>query len=306
MRTLIVTAALAAAALVLSGCAPVTTTSASGGAAASGAWLPADTEVQRNIAYGSDPRQVLDVYAPQAVSDAPIILMVHGGSWVRGDKAATGVVHNKVAHYLPSGFVFISMNYRFSPAVTPVDEAADVATALAFVQQHAGDWGGVGQKVVLMGHSAGANLVTLVAADPTFATEAGAGPWLGTIPLDSAAYNVVTIMEKPHLSLYDPVFSDDMQLWKDSSPTLRLSGIPAPMLLVCGSGRADACSQARGFEDAVRAEADAPADLNIRVYPVAMSHGEINAELGTPIPLTRTVDDFLASLGLKVGAGTSG
>lgn len=306
MRRVIVAVAVSACALLLGGCATVATTSASGNSAASGAWLPVNTEVHRDIAYGSDPLQTLDVYAPQGASDAPILLMVHGGSWVRGDKAATGVVDNKVEHYLPMGFVFVSINYRLSPAVTPVDEAGDVAAALAFVQQHAAEWGAAGQNVVLMGHSAGGNLVSLVAADPTFAANAGADAWRGTIALDSAAYDVVSIMEKPHRTLYDPAFGDDEQLWKDSSPTLRVAGIPAPMLLVCGSGRADACPQAQGFADAVRRQAPAGSDLNIRVYPVALSHGEISSELGTPIDLTGTVDSFLASLGLKIVGSASG
>ncbi len=303
---MIVTAAVAVTALVLAGCAPVTTTSASGDAVVSGAWLPAATEIHRDVAYGSDPLQVLDVYAPGGVSGAPVILMVHGGSWVRGDKAAAGVVDNKVAHYLPMGFVFVSMNYRLSPAVTPVDEAGDVAAALAFVQKHAAEWGGSGEDVVLMGHSAGGNLVSLVAADPSFAANAGAGAWRGTVSLDGAGFDIVSIMEKPHFALYDPVFGNDEQLWKDSSPTLRLSGVPAPMLLVCGSARADACPQAQGFENAVRKQAAAGSDVGIQVFPVAMSHGKISSELGKPIPLTHTVDDFLASLGLKVGASASG
>ena len=298
-------AASLAAMLLLAGCVEVAAEQPSPAPAAQGSWLPAGAVVHRDIAYGTDPLQRLDVYAPADAHDAPILLMVHGGGWVRGDKAASGVVDNKVAHYLPSGFLVVSTNYRLSPEVDPAGEAGDVASALAFVQGHAAEWGGSSRKVVLMGHSAGANLVGLLAADPSIAAGAGASPWLGTVVLDSAAYDVVSIMQKPHLALYDPVFGQDEALWRESSPTLRLSAVPAPMLLVCDSDRADACPQAKGFASAVAAIAgDSPA--GVVVYPVALRHGEISSELGTPTELTTRVDEFLAALGLNNAGGASG
>ena len=249
--------------------------------------------VHRDLAYGSDPAQQLDVYQPAGASGDPIIVMVHGGGWQRGDKGASGVADNKVAHYLPKGYVVVSTNYRLSPTVDPVTEAHDVAAALAYTQQHAQDWGGDAHRVVLMGHSAGANLVSLVAADPSYAKQTGAAPWLGTVSLDSAAYNVVDIMQAPHLSLYDPVFAQNRQLWQAASPTLQLSGRPAPMLLVCGTGRADSCPQAQAF-----AAAAETLGTRTQVDPVDLRHGEIDSELGTPGALTTTVDTFLRTLGL--------
>ena len=53
--------------------------------------LPADTRVVRDVAYGSDPRQRFDVYAPPHAHGAPVLVMVHGGGWRRGDKAMPGV-----------------------------------------------------------------------------------------------------------------------------------------------------------------------------------------------------------------------
>ncbi|MBU6249022.1 MAG: alpha/beta hydrolase, partial [Xanthomonadaceae bacterium] len=57
--------------------------------------LPAGTRVVRDVAYGPDALQRLDVYAPAGAHDAPVILMVHGGGWRRGDKAMSNVVANK-------------------------------------------------------------------------------------------------------------------------------------------------------------------------------------------------------------------
>jgi acetyl esterase/lipase len=251
-------------------------------------------QVEQNVAYGSDPAQVMDVYHQQDAKDAPVIFMVHGGGWRRGDKAADGVVTNKMQYYVPNGYVFISINYRLYPDVDPVQEASDVAQALAFAQQHAASWGADPTKFVVIGHSAGANLVALLTSRPDLQASNGAQPWLGTVVLDSAAYNVVTIMEAPHLKLYDPIFGKDHALWVASSPTLQLKAAPAEsMLLVCSSNRANSCPQATAFATKATGLGG-----TVTVLPEALRHGNINANLGLPGDYTDSVDNFLHSLGL--------
>jgi acetyl esterase/lipase len=255
--------------------------------------LPNGAHVERDVAYGPDPEQRMDVYRPANAQNAPVIFMVHGGGWRRGDKEAAGVVNNKVQYWLPKGYVVMSVGYRLVPQVTPLGEADDVARALAFAQGKAKAWGADPTRFVLMGHSAGAHLVTLVSADPSIATRAGAGPWLGTVALDSGAYNVVEIMEQRHFSLYDEAFGNDRDLWRAASPTLRLARAPVPMLLVCSSRRADSCAQAGAF-----AQKATSLGGRVKVAPVDLRHGNINAQLGTPGELTAQVDAFLHSLKL--------
>lgn len=255
---------------------------------------PAGTRIDRDLAYGSDPEQRIDVYRPASVEHAPILVMVHGGGWWRGDKARPPVIDNKVNHWLPKGYIVVSVNYRLVPKADPVAETGDVADALAYVQRHAAEWGGDPGRVVLMGHSAGAHLISLLAAAPEIAEKAGAKPWLGTIALDSAAYNVVTVMKQRHFDLYDRAFGTDQALWHAASPALRLKTAPTPMLLVCSSKRADACPAAKDF--AARAEA---LGGRVTTLPVDMTHGEINALLGTGGAYTDAVDKFLGSIGLK-------
>jgi arylformamidase len=255
---------------------------------------PPGGRVERDVAYGPDSAQRFDVYLPAwKVAGAPVLVMAHGGAWLIGDKGSAGVVENKAAHWLPQGVIFVSVNYRLSPKADPLAQADDVAKALAAAQARAAGWGADPARFVLMGHSAGAHLVALLAADPSIATRQGARPWLGTVVLDSAALDLVKIMEGRHLRFYDRVFKDDPAYWRRASPLERLTGTPAPMFVVCSSRRRDSCAHAREF--AAKATA---LGGHATVQPEALSHAEINKTLGQAGPYTQAVDAFLRSVGV--------
>ena len=257
----------------------------------------------RDRPYGADPLQRMDVYLPAAGSAAssaavasgmraPVIFMVHGGAWRTGDKAMSRVVQEKVARWVPKGFVFISVNYRLYPAVNVLQEAQDVAMALAAAQSRAASWGADASRFILMGHSAGAHLVSLINASPTLAQREGAWPWLGTVSLDSAALNVPVVMTAPHYPFYDEVMGANPLFWAAVSPYHALSGPVPPFQFVCSTERPDhPCLQAQGMARRVR-------DLGGRaeVLPQELTHGEINAQLGLESAYTRAVETFMASL----------
>jgi acetyl esterase/lipase len=255
--------------------------------------LPDDTRVLRNFAYGPHPRQKLDVYrADGPVADAPVIVMVHGGGWVTGDKAAPGNVGAKAVRWLERGFVFVSVNYRFVPDVDVLTQADDVARALAVVQARAKAWGGDPARIVLMGHSAGGHLVALVAADPARWRSTGLRPWLGTVSLDSGAYDLVALMNRRHFALYDRAFGADPAAWTAASPVAALKPDALPLLAVCSRRRIDqSCAQARAYAASARA-----VGARVEVLPAELSHGDINGQLGQPSSYTYAVERFLASL----------
>ncbi|MBK9143061.1 MAG: alpha/beta hydrolase [Candidatus Melainabacteria bacterium] len=253
--------------------------------------LPSDITVKRDLAYGKDPAQRIDVYIPQGAKNAPVIFMVHGGAWMIGDKGNKGVVDNKVKRWGPQGFVFISANYRLFPAADPLEQARDVARALAFAQSRATSFGASPDSFILMGHSAGAHLVSLISADRSLATNEGARAWLGTISLDSAAMDVVSRMKEPHQGFFDKAFGSDPEYWKSTSPLYRLSVAPPPMLLVCSSRRQNSCQQARDF--AARA---GELGGRVQVLTQPLSHGQINNNLGAPSDYTDEVERFIKSL----------
>lgn len=254
----------------------------------------AGAQVLRDIPYGGDPRQRMDVHLPPRPGNAPIILMVHGGAWAIGSRSAPGVVDNKAAYWLRRGGIFVSIGYRLLPDADPLAQTADVAAALAAVQRQARGWGGDPARIALMGHSAGAHLVALLAADPAIAARAGATPWRATVALDSAALDVGAIMARRHPALYDRAFGADPEFWRRASPVAQLAQTTAPMLLVCSSLRRDACPPAEAFAQRARAFGG-----RAEVLPVALSHGAINAELGQPSAYTDAVDRFLASVGMR-------
>ncbi len=255
--------------------------------------LPPGAREQKDVAYGSDPAQRLDVYLPREAHGAPVILMIHGGGWIIGDKGNAGVVAAKVAHWLPRGYIVVSANYRMARPPAPLEQADDVARALAYVQANARTWGGDPSRLVLMGHSSGAHLVALLAADPGIATRQAAQPWLGSVLLDSAALDLVGLMQARHARIYDRVFGADPAAWAEASPLQRLVAPRAPVLLVCSTRRSDSCPAARAFA-AKATSLGARADI----LPVDLGHGEVNASLGRASAYTAAVDDFMRRLGL--------
>ena len=270
-----------------------------GSFALAGPTVPEGVSRLVDIAYGQDPRQRMDVYLPGKAANAanaarvPVIVMVHGGAWMVGNKAMPKVVDNKVAHWVQQkGWIFISVGYRLSPQVDPLVQARDVAAALAKAQAMAASWGGDSSRFFLMGHSAGAHLVALLAASPALAREAGAHPWLGTVALDSAALDLERIMRARHMGFYDKVFGADPAYWRSVSPSSVLAADATPMLLVCSTQRGDGpCPQARDFAAKVMAKG-----VRASVLPQDLTHEQINATLGLPGAYTEAVDGFMASL----------
>lgn len=256
------------------------------------ATLPAGVHAIRDVAYGTGALERFDVYLPgQPVHGAPVIFLVHGGAWAFGDKASARFVENKVARWVPRGFIVVSANYPLVPAATPLRQARDLGQALAAAQRMAASWGGDRHRFILMGHSAGAHLVSLVSAAPSLALERGATPWLGTVALDSAAYDVAEIMQGRHLRLYDNAFGNDPSGWAAASPYQRLGSRITPFLAVCSSRREESCPQARRFV----AKA-AGLGARARVLPEDLSHEEINERLGLPSDYTAAVEAFMHSL----------
>lgn len=135
------------------------------------------TDVVRDIAYGDDARQSLDLYVPAAtapgVRPRPILMFVHGGSWRDGDKESYAFAGKRFAS---EGFVTSVPSYRVLPDHIYADIMADMAAALATTLRRAADEGGDPERVFLVGHSAGAYNVVQLALAPEFLAAEGLSP----------------------------------------------------------------------------------------------------------------------------------
>lgn len=139
--------------------------------------LPALAAEPTTIDYGKDSLQQLDYFRLDGpTTAAPLVVFVHGGSWQRGDKSATA--RRKAAWSARQGYAFATINYRLVPQVDVASQTQDVADALAALRDRAGKLGFDPDRIVLMGHSAGAQLAALVATDERYAGQAG-------LPLES-------------------------------------------------------------------------------------------------------------------------
>ena len=131
------------------------------------ALMPKDPGVQRiaNVAYGTGPRQTMDLYRPaqRSATALPVIVFLYGGSWNSGDRQGYEFVGRALA---AKGFLVAIPDYRLVPQVHYPAFLQDNAAAVRWIAQHAGDYGGQSGRVVLVGHSAGAYNAAMVAIDP--------------------------------------------------------------------------------------------------------------------------------------------
>lgn len=160
---------------LLSACSPVSLLNA---------LTPSDTYTKTaNLAYGSDPRQRLDVYVPTTknAGPTPVVLFFYGGSWNSGSRRDYRFVGEALASH---GYVTVIADYRLYPQVRYPDFLKDGAYAFAWVEQHIADYGGDPKHLFLMGHSAGAYNAAMLALDPRLLAEVNQTPsairgWIG-------------------------------------------------------------------------------------------------------------------------------
>ena len=125
----------------------------------------------RDVTYGPDPLQKLDVFTPDgAGGKRPVLIFVHGGGFVRGDKAPAGSPFNDnvMVWAAKHGMVGVDINYRLAPKDPWPAGVQDTADAVAWVRAHIAEHGGDPNRIFLWGHSAGSNHVADYVAHDEF------------------------------------------------------------------------------------------------------------------------------------------
>lgn len=128
-------------------------------------------KLARNVPYGPDERQKLDIYAPrQASGPLPVIFFIYGGSWMDGDRHNYDFAGRALAAL---GYVTVIADYRVLPAVEYPGFLDDGAAAFGWVVEHIASHGGDPTRIALMGHSAGAYNALMLGLDPAYLAQMG-------------------------------------------------------------------------------------------------------------------------------------
>lgn len=246
----------------------------------------------KEAASGVDPTHVsLDIYAAEGSTDLPVMIYIHGGGWRAGDKSAVGV---KPAFFNDLGFVFVSINYRLVPDVDILTQLQDSADAIGWVKRNIGGYGGDPARIHLIGHSAGAHHVAILATNEQFINQAGVGlkDIKSVIELDTQALDVVELMQNNSNGLYEQAFGKDPAVWERISPrhnATRGKRLPAFLLFVADN-RLQKIEQAEAFKKTLES---AGAYCRFIESP-GHDHGSLNRAVGEPDdPVTREISAFL-------------
>ena len=210
-------------------------------------------ESRVDVPYGpAGAENTLDVrYQPGAAK--PLIVFAHGGGWQHGDKTPGTRL---LAPSFSSTTTFASVNYRLAPSATIKDAASDVARAIAYLEQHAADYAIDPTRIVLMGHSAGAHLVALVATDGSYLVQAGVAPPAirGVVLLDCAGCDIEAFMErKPRNKTLRGLFGADRDSWRATSPVAlaRSAAQIPPFMVTYSPDRPGSASDAQSLSTAL-------------------------------------------------------
>ena len=234
-------------------------------------------------------RHVLDVYAPANAKHLPVVFWIHGGGWQTGDKAN---VQEKPKFFLDQGFVFASINHRLLPEVDMGSLIGDVAKAFGWVQKHIAEYGGDPQRVLVGGHSSGAQLATLICTDDRYLKAEGASfrSLIGCVPVDGDTYDVPAIIETAETRRrvhgqeqakfgHREKFGNSPEKHKDFSAVTHVAkdkGIP-PFLVLHVANHPDNSAQAFRLGSVLK-----EAGIPVKVFGAKdTDHTQINANLGT-------------------------
>ena len=269
-----------------------------------------------DISYdrGSPPHKAslnaLDVHVPDTPSRAPrpVVVMVHGGAWSHGSKES--FEQNKARALTDAGYVVVNINYRLSPhglfatwrpgRIRHPDHVHDVAEAVGWVHDEIARFGGDPDRIALLGHSAGAHLVSLVGTDPSHLDGAAVprSALRAVVSLDSAAYQVRGRIESSRGAMrrmYTTAFGRPREerrdpSWRAASPLTHADPSDPPELVVTQTRNADRRAEATRFATALGQRAG-------DVLALGYSHAAISRRLGSandPEGLTTAVLAFLA------------
>ncbi len=261
--------------------------------------------IKHDIPYveNGNARHVLDIDAPANAKNLPVVFWIHGGGWQAGDKSD---VKLKPQWFMDKGFVFVSTNYRLLPEVDMGTLIRDVAKAYGWVQKHIAEYGGDPQRVLVGGHSAGAQLAAILCTDDRYLKEVGASfkGLMGCAPVDGDTYDVPAIIETAETRLrahklpprgngHREKFGTTAENHINFSAVTHVAkdkGIP-PFLILHVAAHPDTSAPAQRLGAALK-----DASIPTTVFGAKdTNHSKLNDDLGLPDdPATKALSEFVA------------
>jgi len=190
-----------------------------------------DVDYVANADY-ADGKDRLDIYVPDGARNTPVIFSIHGGALEAGDRSEERFVGERFAG---AGYVTAVISYRLSPDVSHPAHIQDVAAAFAWVTRNIARNGGDPNRILVIGHSAGAYLAMLLATDPRWLAAHKLSPRdiAGVAPI-SGFYWVEREGVAPDRPAY--VWGRDRKVWVEASPAYYLRPDIPPVLLLDTDG----------------------------------------------------------------------
>jgi acetyl esterase/lipase len=188
-------------------------------------------KVTRDVAYGTHPRHVVDVFQPDAARNAPVMIFVHGGAFVRGDKRVSDEVYDNVLYYFArQGIVGLNIEYRLAPESRHPGGARDLADAVAWTEREVGRYGGDPTRIYVMGHSAGGTHVATWAFDRTAIPERSKS--VAGVIIASGRVRVDVHPDNPNADAVRAYFGADASLYDAHSPVTHANDPNLPVFIV--------------------------------------------------------------------------
>ncbi|MFO8074090.1 MAG: alpha/beta hydrolase [Polyangia bacterium] len=233
-----------------SGTDPTDTGSSDTGSDSGEPIIEEDLDIPYDPPPGGDPdKSLLDLHYVPDGDPLRLMVFVHGGSWIGGDKSKLELAEELVPWFVDRGFAVAAPNFRLASEppgpqeVTWADQATDLAFALAWLIEHGADYNIEAEPALLMGYSSGAHLVALLAADEHYLELAGLAheSLLGSISFDVHAYDVPYALElmqdselEQNIELIEFLFGETVEAQLAASPSSYAPGAPdvPPALLI--------------------------------------------------------------------------
>lgn len=253
-------------------------------------------DIRKDIAYDGQSWQKLDLYLPKQVGAKPLPLIVffHGGRWSHGSKGDFAFIAES---FTQLGYAVAIPDFAAYPASVFPTFIEDAASAIAWLHNHAGEYGIDAGRLFVLGHSSGAHIAALVASDPHYLeSRKGQRGWIAAVVGLAGPYDLTP--DEPDLIA---MFGPPERYAQMQVPTFIDGGQPPMLLLTGGKDEVVEPEQLEKVREAVKAKGGV---LQTHAYP-ELNHGELVMVFSRikrdKAPVIQDIHRFLSGIGGKGG-----